>query len=195
MEFLIIIALVAIIGYFIATYNSFQTIKTRIEASIQEIGNQLKRQASLIPNLSESAKSYLKHEKDIFKKLTDARKAVDAAVKEGGTGAAVDQAIEKLNSLIPSLNVLVESNPELKADNVVMKLMDELRDTSDKIMYARRTLIDLTADYNRKLITFPSNLVAKVFGFTKMKGLETPMSGEHVSVSAAETKDVKVDLD
>lgn len=195
MTWIIAIALLAIAGYVVATYNSFQTIKTRIEASIQEIGNQLKRQASLIPNLSESAKSYLKHEKDIFKKLTDARKAVQEAAKDSTSADKVDQAIKQLNSLIPSLNVLVESNPELKADGVVTKLMDELRDTSDKIMYARRTLIDLTADYNRKLITFPTNLIAKVFGFTKKKGLETPMTGEHVSVSSSETKDVKIDLD
>lgn len=189
---LFVVALFAVIGYVISTYNFFQTTKTRVQASIQEIGNQLKRQASLIPNLSESAKSYLKHEKEIFDKLTSARKAVETAVKEGG--AKIDQAVDKLNALIPSLNVLVESNPELKANTVVMKLMDELRDTADKLMYARRTLIDLTADYNAKLITFPSNLIAQMFKFTPLKGLDTPVEGAHVSVSADEAKDVKVDL-
>ena len=68
-----------IVFYLISTYNFFQTTLVRIKASIQDIGNQLKRQASLIPNLESSAKGYLKHEKGIFKDLTDARKAVDAA--------------------------------------------------------------------------------------------------------------------
>jgi LemA protein len=188
----LVIALLAVAGYVITVYNGLQTIKTRIKASIQEIGNQLKRQASLIPNLSESAKGYLKHEQGIFKMLTDARKAVEVAQKEGG--AKIDEAVSKLQGLLPKLNILVESNPELKADGVVTKLMDELRDTSDKIMYARRTLIDLSADFNRQLVTFPSNLVANVFGFQAEKGLEVATEGEHISVSAEETKDVKVKL-
>jgi LemA protein len=73
--------------------------------------------------------------------------------------------------------------------------MAELRDTSDKLLYARRTLIDLAADYNIKRVTFPSSIIAGIFKFEEEKGLETPESGEHVSVSSAETKDVKVDLE
>jgi len=191
---ILIIVLVLVVVYALSVYNSLQTIKTRIEASIQEIGNQLKRQASLIPNLQESAKGYLKHEKTIYKNLTDARKAVDEAVKSK-TGSKINAAAEKLSAVLPKLQVLVESNPELKADNVVSKLMDELRDTSDKLMYARRTVIDLTQDFNVRLVTFPSNIVANTFGFKKQKGIVTPMSGKHVEVSAAETKDVKVKLD
>lgn len=187
-----LVVILSLVGYLISTYNYFQTTKTRITASIQEIGNQLKRQASLIPNLAESAKSYLTHEKDIYDKITSARKAIDTAVEKGG--ASIDKAVDSLNALLPKLNILVESNPELKANTVIMKLMDELRDTGDKLMYARRTLIDLTADFNAKLITFPSNLVAKIFGFKPEKGLGTPVEGAHLEVSAAETQDVKVDL-
>ncbi len=189
---ILIIAAVVIVGYVITVYNSLQVLKTRIVAAIQEIGNQLKRQASLIPNLIESAKGYLTHEKEIFQMLTDARKAVEVASEKGGN--AVDTAVDKLNAVLPKLNVLVESNPELKANTIITKLMDELRDTSDKLMYSRRTLIDLTADYNAKLVTFPSNLIANAFGFKPEKGLETPMSGAHVSVSPQEIQDVKVDL-
>jgi len=190
---IIIAALLIVVAFYVVgVYNSLQTIKTRIQASLQEIGNQLKRQANLIPNLAESAKSYLEHEKDIFDKLTAARKAVDVAVAEGG--AKVDAAVEQLNQLLPRLNILVESNPELKANTVVTKLMDELRDTADKLMYARRTLIDLTADYNTKLVTIPSSFVANLFGFKPEKGLSTPVEGAHVEVSQEETKDVKIDL-
>lgn len=190
---ILVIAAIAVGAYIISVYNFFQKTRTRIEASLQEIGNQLKRQASLIPNLASSAKGYLKHEKDIFKQLTDARKAVEAA-SAAPTGTKVDSAISQMSGLLPKLQILVEDNPELKADKVVDKLMSELRDTADKLMYARRTLIDLTADFNTKLVTFPSNLVAKLFKVEKQKGLVTPTDGAHTSVSEAETKDVKVDL-
>ena len=72
---------------------------------------------------------------------------------------------QQLASVLPNIQVLVESNPEIKGAGVVTKLMDELRDTADKVMYARRLVIDLTADFNVKRATFPSNIVANIFKF------------------------------
>ena len=69
--------------------------------------------------------------------------------------------------------------------------MDELRDTSDKVMYARRLMIDLTADYNVKRVSVPSNIVANMFSFTELKGLETAETGEHLTVSESEMKSPK----
>ena len=154
----------------------------------------MKRQVDLIPNLEASVKGYLKHEKSIFDKLTDARKSVSEAVKTGNLNNAQDAA-GKLTQLIPALQVLVESNPELKANTTVASLMDELRDTSDKVMYSRRTLIDLTADYNQMLVTFPSNVVGNLFGMKQEKGLEMPESGEFLKVSRDEVKSPKIKLD
>lgn len=182
-----------IIFYLISAYNWFQTSLTRIKASIQDIGNQLKRQADLIPNLEASAKGYLKHEKGIFKDLTDARKAVDSAV-ESGSLKNLDAASNKLGKLLPKLQILVESNPEIKGEKVIVKLMDELRDTSDKLMYARRTLVDLSADFNQKLVVFPSSLVASLFKFKKQAGLSTPSTGAHTEVDSSETKSPKISL-
>jgi LemA protein len=187
------IALV-LVAYAISIYNTLQRLKTQIVASIQEIGNQLKRQASLIPNLESSVKSYLKHEKGIYKLLSDARKSVIKADKTGSL-KDIDQAVEQIQSVIPQIQVVVESNPELKADKSVTKFMDELTDTADKLMYARRSLIDLSQSYNEKLVVFPSNLIANVFGFKPEQGLATARTGDHVSVSSSETKDVKVNLD
>ncbi len=82
----------------------------------------------------------------------------------------------------------------MKGEKVISKLMNELRDTSDKLMYARRTLIDLSADFNRRVITIPSSFVAKLFKFEKQKGISTPASGAHIEVSASETKDPKISL-
>jgi len=73
--------------------------------------------------------------------------------------------------------------------------MDELRDTADKVMYARRTLIDLSADFNQKLVTFPSNIIAKMFGFKPEKGLEVPTEGSYLKVSEKETKTPEVKID
>src|SRR3990167_10782130 len=189
----LLIVVVLISFYVVSVYNWLQTTLTRIKASIQEIGNQLKRQANLIPNLETSAKAYLKHEKEIYKALTDARKAVDAAAG-GGDMTKVDRAADKLSALLPKLQILVESNPELKAEKVVSRLMDELRDTADKLTYARRVLIDLSADFNAKLATFPSNLVANMFGLKTQTGLSAPMTGTHLEVSESETKDQKISL-
>ena len=190
---ILIIVLVVIVGWVISTYNFFVSSKARIKAAIQEIGNQLKRQADLIPNLESSAKGYLKHETGVYEKLTEARKAIAGAIKSGDVQKMAD-AGSQLASLIPNIQVIVESNPELKASEVVSKLMDELRDTSDKIMFARRLVIDLTADYNVKRVSVPSSFVASLFGFSEMKGLETAEVGEHTVVSEAEMKSPKVNL-
>lgn len=190
---ILIILAVGLGLYLVSLYNFFQTALTRIKASIQEIGNQLKRQADLIPNLESSVKGYLKHEKDILTMLADARKHVNQAVKTGDV-ARQTQAAGMLNDLMPRLTVLVESNPELKGNTTVLNLMEELRDTADKVMYARRTLIDLSADYNVKVVTFPSNLVAGMFGFKEQPGLKVADMDGATSVSAAETKSPKINL-
>jgi LemA protein len=188
-----LIAAVIIVIYVISIYNDLQKLKTQIVASIQEIGNQLKRQASLIPNLQETVKGYLKHEKSIFKMLTDARKAAEKAEKSGSS-KDINDAINKIQQAIPKLNVVVEDNPEMKADQTVSKFMNELTDTADKLMYARRSIIDLSQTYNQKLVVFPSNMIANMFGFKPEKGLATALTGSHVEVSADETKDVKVEF-
>ena len=188
-----IIVLVVLAAWVISVYNFFVSSKARIKAAVQEIGNQLKRQADLIPNLEESAKGYLSHEKSIYKDLTEARKLIGEAVKSGSLQKMAD-AGSKLASVLPGIQVIVESNPELKANTVVTKLMDELRDTSDKVMYARRLVIDLTADFNVKRVSFPSNIIANLFKFDEQPGLITPESGEHVNVSDSELKTPKVKL-
>lgn len=190
---ILIAAVVLVAGYVLLTYNSFAGLKVRVRASIQEIGNQLKRQADLIPNLESSAKGYLKHEKGIYESITEARKAVAKAQKTGSLEDA-GKASDLISGIIPKLQVVVESNPEMKAAEVIRQLMEELRDTSDKVMYSRRTLIDLTADYNSMRVQFPSNIVAGLFNFTEEKGLTVPKSEAHLEVSATETKTPKINI-
>lgn len=194
MELLVVgIILIVIILYVVSVYNSLQRLKTQIRASIQEIGNQLKRQSSLIPNLETAVKAYLKHERGIFDLLADARKSI-ARAEKSGKAEDIDTAISKIQSMVPQISVAVESNPQIQGDKTVQNFMAELSDTADKLMYARRTVIDLTQNYNEKLVTFPSNLVAQIGGFKPEKGLETPESGAHLEVSDSEAQDVKVKL-
>ena len=192
MEYLLILPVIIIL-YVLVFYNRLKTIQVRIKASIQEIGNQLKRQASLIPNLVKSVEGYLKHETGIFKELTSARKLTEQASKSNSP-QDIEKSQKLISKVLGSLKVIVESNPELKASSLVSDMMNELRDTADKLLYSRRTLIDLSADYNSAIVTIPGVWIASMLGFKPEKGLETPLSGEHIQVSVAETKTPEVKL-
>lgn len=193
MIYIILALLVAIVLYMLGFYNKLKTLGVQIGASVQEIGNQLKRQANLIPNLVDSVKGYMTHEKDIFKMLTDARTKVDAAAKSGHP-EKIDSAQDAVSKVLSSLQILVESNPQIQASSLVSNLMNELRDTADKLMYSRRTLIDLSAEYNTAIITIPGVWFASLFGFTPQKGFSTPTDGTFIEVSKEETENPKVKL-
>ena len=189
----LIILVAIIILYVFGFFNKLRTTQVRIKASIQEIGNQLKRQANLIPSLVDSVKGYMNHEKGIFDQLTDARKSIDQAVKTNDP-KALDKSQDLINKALGSIKVMVESNPEIKASNLVSSLMEELRDTADKLMYSRRTLIDLTADFNTAISTIPGIWIAPIFGFKEEKGLVTPTDNSKLEVSDEENKNPTVKL-
>lgn len=191
--FIVIIAGVVVVLYVIALYNGLQSLLTQIEAATQEIGNQLKRQASLIPNLESSVKAFMKQEKEVFTLLSQARQSIEKASKSG-SASSIDAAQDQLNAVLPRLQVVVEDNPELKSNETVQQFMAELRDTADKLSYSRRAVIDLTQQFNQKLVVFPSNILAGMFGFKKQAGIATPMKGAHMEVSEDETHDHKVSL-
>jgi len=100
----------------------------------------------------------------------------------------------RLQSALVPIRAVFESTPQLQAAGPTTELMEELRDTADKVMYARRTLIDLTADYNMRIARFPSNIVAKIFGFKEEIGLKMPERGEELEVKAEQTKTPKVEI-
>ena len=195
MTYIILAILAVLVIWALSSYNKFVTLKTQIEASIQEIGNQLKRQAELIPNLVSSVKGYMKHEKGIFEDLTSARKQVlEVVAKPGSNPQELIDASTHLEKAMSGLRVTLESNPEIKADQPTQKLMDELRDTSDKTMYSRRTLIDLSQNYNAMVVRMPSALIAMLFNFKKETGLKIGDTQAATTVTSEETKTPKVDL-
>lgn len=188
-----IVILIFLVLYLVGFFNGLRTTEVRINAAIQEIGNQLKRQSQLIPNLIESVKGYMKHEKNIFEDLTAARKMIDKAINSHDPGA-IDQAQTMLTKTMGSLQVIAESNPQIMASSLINNMMNELRDTADKIMYARRTFIDLSADFNVKISTIPGIWLAPLMGFKKKTGLETPETKDITAVSESETKNPEVKL-
>lgn len=189
----LLILIAIIILYVFGLFNKLKTTQVNIKASVQEIGNQLKRQSNLIPNLVDSVKGFMSHEKGIFNQLTDARKSIDQAVSTNDS-KALDKSQDLINKVLGSIKVVMESNPEIKSSELVSNLMNELRDTADKLMYARRTLIDLTADYNTSISTIPGIWIAPILGFKEEKGLVTPTNTDQLEVSEKETKNPKVQL-
>jgi LemA protein len=189
--FIAILILIALV--MMSFYNKLKTFQVRIKASIQEIANQLKRQADLIPNLVDSVKGYMKHEKGIFDDLTNARKTIENAANSSDP-KALDESQKSINKVLSSLKVIVESNPELQTSALVNNLMDELRDTADKLMYSRRTLIDLSADYNTSIVTIPGSWIAQLFGFKQERGLSLPDDTNLTEIKSEELKNPKVQL-
>jgi len=191
---LIFIGLLFVVALMMMTfYNKLRTLQVHIKASIQEIGNQLKRQADLIPNLVDSVKGYMKHEKGIFEDLTAARKTIETAAASNNP-KLLDESQKSVNKVLSSLKVIVESNPELQTSGLVNNLMDELRDTADKLMYSRRTLIDLSADYNSNIVTIPGVWIANLFGFKEEKGLSIPEDASVTQVTSENLKNPQVKL-
>lgn len=161
MGWIILVIVVLIALWVVATYNSLVQLRNSVKDQWSQIDVHLKRRADLIPNLVETVKGYAKHEKDTLEAVINARnKAVSA------TNATEEmQANNELTGALTKLFALAESYPELKANTNFMDLQANLKDTEDKISFARQFYNDTVLKYKNKLEVFPSNLVAGIFGF------------------------------
>ena len=161
MGWIILVIVVLIALWVVATYNSLVQLRNSVKDQWSQIDVHLKRRADLIPNLVETVKGYAKHEKDTLEAVINARnKAVSA------TNATEEmQANNELTGALTKLIALEESYPELKANTNFMDLQANLKDTEDKISFARQFYNDTVLKYKNKLEVFPSNLVAGIFGF------------------------------
>src|SRR3989344_3131535 len=163
MNILLIVLAVAVL-WFIFTYNSLVRLRNRAREAWSDIDVQLKRRYDLIPNLVETVKGYMAHESGVFEKVTEARtRAMGASGKEKA-GAE-----NMLSGALKSLFAVSENYPQLRATENFKQLQDELSDTENKIQAARRFYNTNVRDLNIKIETFPTNLIAKIFGFTKME--------------------------
>lgn len=182
LNFTNIIAATVIIAilWLILTYNGLVRRHYRVKESWSDIDAQLKRRYDLIPNLIEAIKGYMAHERTVFEKVTEARtKAIGANTKEEKLGAE-----NILSGTLKTLFAVSENYPELKANANFLDLQRELADTENKIQAARRFYNGNVMDYNVKIETFPTNLIAGAFKFKKEEffGLESTAEKEPVKV-------------
>jgi LemA protein len=162
---LILIAVVVVIGLFLMVqYNALVRVKNRIENGWAQIDVQLKRRYDLIPNLVETVKGYATHERETLERVIQARNTALSAMTGSGI-AERGQAEAGLTGTLKSLFALGEAYPDLKASANFAALQEELAGTEGKIAYARQYYNDEVRAYNTRIESFPSNLIAKRFGF------------------------------
>lgn len=159
-------AIVLIIG--VVIYNGLVAMRVRVEEAWSDITVQLKRRMDLIPNLVNAVKGYAKHEKEVFENVTEARANVLGAQGVKETAKAENQFEQALKSLF----AVAENYPQLRASENFQQLQQELTDTEDKIMASRRFYNGAARDLNIKVDSFPSNLIAAMFGFKKREFFE-----------------------
>ena len=169
---LVTVVLVILALIYISMYNGLQKAKVNTEESWSQIDVQLKRRNDLIPNLVETTKGYAKHEKETLAQVINLRNQLTDLPADAH--AQKMEVSNQLTDTLKSIFALVEAYPDLKANQEFTKLMEELTNTENKIAYSRQLFNSSAANFNQRLLTFPSNMVAKIHHFTKVDYLEVP---------------------
>ncbi len=178
-----VIAIVVIVGIIVlialvlmGIYNGLVRSRVRSREAWSGIDVQLKRRADLIPNLVETVRGYAAHERQTFENVTRAR----AMLQQAGTAAEAAQANNFLTQTLRSLFAVAENYPELKANQNFLDLQNELSDIEEKIAYARQFYNRNVTDFNTRIQTFPSVIVANMFGFKQFEFFEAPEEAREV---------------
>jgi len=172
MEWIIVIAVIALLGFWIASiYNQLVALKNRYENGFSQIEIQLKRRYDLIPNLVETAKGYLSHEKETLESVIQARNQAMSGLQSAADNPSDPNAIKELSSAegilgnaLGRLNVVMEAYPDLKANQNMMQLTEELTSTENKVAFARQGYNDQVTEYNTYRQSFPPVIFAGFFG-------------------------------
>jgi LemA protein len=158
----VVVALIVVLGFIlVGLYNGLVQSRLRVKEAWSGIDVQLKRRASLIPNLVETVKGYAAHERETLQNVTEAR----ARLQQAGTPGQAAEANNMLTQTLRSLFAVAENYPDLKANENFMHLQEELSDTEDKIAYSRQFYNTNVLSYNTKTQTFPSVVFANMFNF------------------------------
>ena len=168
------IILVVLIFFIIGIYNSLVRLRNQVDNSWSQIDVQLKRRHDLIPNLVETAKGYMTHERETFEAITQARSqamgaktVTDSSKSEGALGQALS-----------NFMLVVENYPDLKANQNFLQIQEELTSTENKISFARQSYNDQVLFFNNKTQMFPSSIIAGMFNFTKRDFFEIENAAE-----------------
>jgi len=174
----IAISVILLAGFstFISRYNRMQQLKVEVEKEWAEVENQLNRRYDLIPNLVETVRGYASHESDVLRQVTEMRSRVGAAQ----TSSDKIEANNELSSALSRLLVVVESYPDLKANQNFVRLQDELAGTENRIATARRRYNELVSALNRSIIIFPNNFIANMFNIQPATFFEAPTEARTV---------------
>jgi LemA protein len=159
MVFLII--LVAIVAWIVFAYNRLVSLRNQVDNAWRQIDVQLKRRHDLIPNLVEAVKGYMQFERDTLTQVVEARAKAVSAPDQASRMAAENQITAGLGKLL----AVMENYPQLKADENVLKLQEELTTTENQLAFARQAYNDVVLELNTRIQTFPSNIIANNFGF------------------------------
>jgi LemA protein len=176
---------VMLIAWAIGGYNSLVTLRNRFKNAFAQIDVQLKRRYDLIPNLVETAKGYLKHERETLEAVIKARNIAYAASQSAAANPADAGAVKNLlgaesglAGALSRLMVVSEQYPDLKANQNMMQLTEELTSTENKISFARQAYNDAVTLYNTKRETFPTNLLAGIFNFAEAQLFQVDNAAE-----------------
>ena len=169
---IVLVVVLGLIGFVIGGYNKLVTLRNRFKNAYAQIDVQLKRRYDLIPNLVETAKGYIKHERETLEAVTQARNIAYAASKAAAANPGDASAMKTLGSAetglggtLSRLMMVSEAYPDLKANQNMMQLTEELTSTENKISFARQAYNDSVMTYNTDREVFPSNLIAGMFNF------------------------------
>jgi LemA protein len=180
MIWVVIVVLVLLLFWAIASYNGLVSLRQQVSNAFGQIDVQLKRRYDLIPNLVETVKGYMKHESDTLERVIAARNRAVTATGVKEKAEAETQVTQALNGFF----ALSEAYPDLKANQNMLSLQEELKGTENKVAFARQYYNDIVTAYNTKIEAFPSNIFASMGGFTRRElfELDEPAAREAVKV-------------
>ncbi len=191
MEWIVLGALALLVVYAVSIYNRLVTARNRYKNAFAQIDVQLTRRYDLIPNLVEVAKKYMAHEKDTLEAVIQARNAAVTGLKQASSDPGdpdkmnqLNQAEQGLSGALGRLFALSEAYPDLKANENMMQLSEEITTTENKVAFARQAYNDAVMNYNILRETVPNNFIAGPFGFgpAQLLEIEDPAKREAVKV-------------